>query len=147
MRLLLLILLTTKLSDLCGQVTYLHGHGDYESSKESYRTNYFLSIKAGYVALYGWEITQKHDTIFYKATAHLKEKTNYIKFTNFQFSRLVTTRTTLDKFQPDKEVLMPDVLLHKYLNVIVGTEARFEVLLTKDVYDSNADKFVFARIK
>jgi hypothetical protein len=146
-KLLFSILLTIKLSFLFGQGTYLSGSGDFESTRESDRRNYFLSLKGDHVTLYGWELNGDMDTIYYKATASLKIRSSHIRFSGYEFSKLKPTRTQLQNFQPDKEASMPELLLHKYLNVLSANHERFEVFLIKDAYDSNANKFVFVRLK
>lgn len=147
MKLLLSILLAIKISFLFGQGTYLSGSGDFESTRESDRRNYFLSLKGDNVTLYGWELNSDSDTIYYRATASLKIRSSHIRFSGYQFSKLKPTRTKLQNFQPDKEVSMPELLLHKYLNVLSANNERFQVLLIKDAYSSNANKFVFVRLK
>lgn len=136
-----------KVSFLFGQGTYLSGTGDFESTRESDRRNYFLSLNGDNVTLYGWEINGDMDTIYYKANASLKIRSSHIKFSGYQFSKLKPPRTKLQNFQPDKDVSMPELLVHKYLNVLSANNQRFEVLLIKDAYSSNANKFVFVRLQ
>jgi hypothetical protein len=124
-----------------------YGQRTYESTNDSFRRHYFLSIETDdKITLYGWEINETKDTLTFKALGH-RTFGKSVTFDNFQFSKRHPSRLNIDQFKTDNEATVPAFFLHRHLVISTHDKRRIEGMMTKDVYDSNADKFIFVRRK
>ncbi len=107
-----------------------------------------MIIQGERIALYGWESvpTIDKDTIYYRAETKLGD-TIRLTSSDFQFYKTRLTSDNVDKFQPDKDISVPNFLLHRYIYVTKYDKEVVEVRIMKDVYDSRSDEFVFVRVK
>ena len=107
-----------------------------------------MSIQGVQITLYGWESVPPiyKDTIYYRAEAKLGDTTR-VTFNVFHFSKTALTIDNVYKFRPDKNVSVPNFLLHRYIYVNEYDKETMEVRMTKDAYDSRSDEFVFVRVK
>jgi len=98
------------------------------------------------VTLYGWELTEKSDTLTYRAFGHLTPEKN-VTFDNYEFSNTSPSKVKLTQFSEDPGISIPTFLLHRHISIVKQNEKKLEVLMTKDSYDSRVDKFVFIVIR
>ncbi|MFT3912099.1 MAG: hypothetical protein QM737_21920 [Ferruginibacter sp.] len=119
--------------------------GIYKSSKKSYRENYFLVVENSTVTLFGWEISMKNDTIYYRSKAKLGSN-NTLHFKVFEFSGNPTTEMNLQAFTPDEKTGLSSIILHNWMNIEKVVGKTIYVIATKDIYDSRADDFQFELI-
>lgn len=123
-----------------------YGQDTYESTVDSYRRNFLLTINEDKVTLYGWELTEGTDTLTYKAFGHLS-KDKHVTLDNYEFSKLSPSQIKWDQFQSDNGVSISSFFLHRHLSIQTLDREKLEVLMAKDAYDSRVDKFVFKRRK
>jgi hypothetical protein len=120
-------------------------NGVYKSTERSFRQNYLLVIEGKKITYYGWEINLTNDTFYYRSFASL-DKSQYLFFEKFDFSRQKFATGKTIQFIPDSNIMLEPFLLHRYLANIKQTKEGIALMATKDIYDSRADEFYFKKI-
>ncbi len=121
-------------------------NGVYQSTGRSFRENYLLVIEGKKVTCYGWEITSASDTVYYRSFA-LLDKSEYLFFEKFEFSKHKFTTGKTIQFVPDSNITLEPFLLHRYMINVKQTKEGITLVATKDIYDSRADEFYFKRVE
>ncbi len=142
MRLVFIILLSTFFNSVRAQIA----EGTYGSTASSFRTNYFLKVEKASVSLLGWETTKSGDTIYFKSTCK-NNKSDRLTFTKYTFSNSKNDTNSFSKFAGDPNLKVETFLLYRYFFDFKVDGNLFTALLTKDSYDSRADKFEFLKLK
>lgn len=120
-------------------------NGTYESSNESYRANYFLSINDEEVTLFGWETTVENDTIYFRSTTRFNSN-NHLTFNEFEFQKEEITGKNLNTFEADNNLKMEPFFIHRYFMDLKESNGQISLIATKDAYDNRADAFNFKKI-
>jgi len=124
-------------------------NGIYESSKESYRTGYFLVVNYPHVSLFGWEVTNENDTVYFRSTINfelINQSTNQLTFKNFEFQKVKLTKENVKDFKTNSKLKVESMLLLRYLNDVKESNGKIRLTATKDAYDSRSDSFEFKKI-
>lgn len=120
--------------------------GVYQSIGSSFRLNYYLRITDDSLTFFGWEISGKSDTIYFKSSCKF-DTIGAKNFTRFEFSKNRPDPKRPDSFVAQADLLIDLFRLHRHLSHFRQNGRYIHVTGTKDIYDSRADEFLFQKIQ
>ena len=120
--------------------------GIYQSTGNSFRLNYYLVVSNDSVIFYGWELSLKYDTIYFRSNSKYDSVKGLI-FSKFEFTRNRFDPSDLSSFAVENDLSIEPFSLHRYFFASKLRGQQISFLATKDIYDSRADEFVFQKIR